>query len=242
MPPAPHAPPAPIWWTVHADPVIRRLWQGVGLLVILHIAAAAVSHWTPHSQVFGVIPLLNLDREQSLGTLLSVLLLGTASALLAGIAHQTAALASPHAPRWRVLAWVFALMATDEFLGFHELLTRPLQLIIGEQHGVLHDTWVLVGGALVIATVSYFWSFWRALEVRCQRRLRWAAMLYVGGAIGCEMLGGRHIDAHGTDFIYALYTSAEEGLEMAGALLFVSALAHHHARLPGAIGIRVLVR
>ena len=50
-------------------------------------------------------------------------------------------------------------------------------------------------------------------------------MTYVAGALGCEFLGGRYFELHGRDNMpYALLVTCEEGLEMAGIVIFIGAL------------------
>jgi hypothetical protein len=49
-----------------------------------------------------------------------------------------------------------------------------------------------------------------------------AAILYVGGAVGCEMLGSFLATTIGFESIpYLLATTLEESLEMAGAITFI---------------------
>ena len=52
-----------------------------------------------------------------------------------------------------------------------------------------------------------------------------AATLYIGGAIGVELIGGRFAELHGKrNLTYHLLTTVEESLEMGGVILFIWAL------------------
>ena len=46
-----------------------------------------------------------------------------------------------------------------------------------------------------------------------------------GGAIGVELIGGRYLELHGVENLtYAMITTVEESLEMAGVIIFIWAL------------------
>ena len=51
-----------------------------------------------------------------------------------------------------------------------------------------------------------------------------AATLYIGGAIGLELIGGRYSELHGEDLAYSMMTAVEESLELAGIIIFIRAL------------------
>ena len=48
--------------------------------------------------------------------------------------------------------------------------------------------------------------------------------LYVGGAIGVELIQGRHYESYRNDLSYNMIGTVEESLEMAGVIVFLSAL------------------
>ena len=57
-----------------------------------------------------------------------------------------------------------------------------------------------------------------------------AGSLYLGGAIGIEMLGGRQAELHSFENLtYQLFAHLEESLEMAGVILFIHALLRYLA-------------
>ena len=51
-----------------------------------------------------------------------------------------------------------------------------------------------------------------------------AAAIYLGGAIGCEMLGGYLLESYGLTLPYKASSMIEESLEMAGAVVFIWAV------------------
>jgi hypothetical protein len=70
-----------------------------------------------------------------------------------------------------------------------------------------------------------FWRFLLHLAVRHRRLFAVAAVLYVSGSVGVEMVSAYHADLHGVqNLTYELITVVEEALEMLGVLVFVYAL------------------
>ena len=52
-----------------------------------------------------------------------------------------------------------------------------------------------------------------------------SALLFLGGALGFELLGGRQAEMHGMDnWLYTFYATVEESLEMSGLILLIFAL------------------
>jgi len=67
-----------------------------------------------------------------------------------------------------------------------------------------------------------------------------AAATYLGGALGVEMLGGRYASLYGTKTLaYSLLVAVEEGLEMAGSVLFIDALLDYLRRDVAGVALRV---
>ena len=58
-----------------------------------------------------------------------------------------------------------------------------------------------------------------------------AAILYIGGAIGIEMIGGQHASLYGEQNLeYAIITALEELLEMLGTVVFIYGLLSYMKR------------
>ena len=58
-----------------------------------------------------------------------------------------------------------------------------------------------------------------------------SAALFLGGAVGLEMVGGSVAETEGIESLrYRLLANLEEGLELAGTLLFIYALLLEEAR------------
>jgi hypothetical protein len=57
-----------------------------------------------------------------------------------------------------------------------------------------------------------------------------AATIYIGGAIGVELIGSSHAELHGYEnWMYSMIATLEESLEMAGLIVFIWALLNYCA-------------
>ena len=133
------------------------------------------------------------------------------------------------APRWhwhwRGHAGVFAAISMDEVASFHERINATAHL-----GGVLYYAWVIPFGALVVVVGVLCLPFLAALPRPTRLRFMVAGALYVGGALGVELILGAWADQHGPmNLTYRLIDAVEEGGEIAGASLFLWSLARHRS-------------
>ena len=71
-------------------------------------------------------------------------------------------------------------------------------------------------------------GFLRQLPQLARRRFVIAGCLYVGGALGIELVLGYWTDLHGTsNVVYAFIDLVEESMEMMGAAFFLYSLLDH---------------
>jgi len=165
-----------------------------------------------------------LDVEHSLPAWYSSVLMLAIAAMLALIAGLRRREGNRDAPRWSLLALVFLAMAVDEAVSFHEVLIDPVRTLAGAG-GLFHFAWVIPGALGVLALGLYFLPF----LLRLPRRTGWlfaaAGLVYVGGALGMEMVGGAMAEAFGiASPPYIAAFVVEEGLELAGLTAFLLAL------------------
>ena len=207
------------------------LGMAAALLVLIHIGLQLVKYWTGHDYIFGLVNLFHLDKERNIPTAFSTLLLLSAAALLWFIRTHEKAQGSRDVPRWTVLAIGFLYMAMDEFGHIHELLIVRVQHLLGDGAlGVFYYAWVVPAIVVVLVLAVFFLGFLRRLPARTGLVFSVAAMLFIGGAIGVEMLEGRHDELYGEqDLTYIVYVIVEESLEMAGVIVFIHALLQYIA-------------
>jgi hypothetical protein len=206
--------------------IISALAAFAAVLVVISTALHLFTYYTGHDHLYGFVPLFDLDTEANIPSTFGALLLLTAAALIALQAHAQYATSGRDRHRWAVLALLVLGMAFDEMASAHELLTKPLRGALGAHGGFLHFTWVVPGAVVVLAFALAYQGFFRRLPRPVRNRVLVAGVLYLGGALGMEMVGARYSAIHSIDTLFykAVLVSIEEGMEMAGIIMLVHAL------------------
>ncbi|MEJ7930088.1 hypothetical protein WG922_08890 [Ramlibacter sp. AN1015] len=220
--------------------VISVLMACVAVLLVLHLVVvwSFLGEWRfPAREKF------YLDAENNLPTVFSMLILLTAAGLFAWIAaikHQQRA---PLRLHWLGLAVIFFMLTVDESASLHELLIRPLR--DGFQlTGWLRFPWVLAGGLFVLCFAIAYLRFLAHLPSATRWTFIAAGVLYVGGALGMEMVGGQVFMEEGepgrTLVPYMVAMTLEELFEMTGIVLLIYGLLRY-LRQSG-VALRIEVR
>ena len=165
----------------------------------------------------------NVDEERNIPTYFSMLLMIFIASLLAFIATLNSKLGLPHVSKWVVLSCGFLCMAYDEVFQIHEKLIWPFRELLGDSNlGAFYFAWVIPGITIVIVSGLFFLRFLLHLPTLVRFRFLFAATLYIGGAIGLELVGGQHVELHGEgNFLYSMITTIEESLEIFGLIFFI---------------------
>jgi len=212
--------------------VARVLGASILLLLALHLTVNIVRIVTGHAQLMGLIPLFDFWLEQNVPTLFSTAILIAAAGLLYYV-HVLRRQQDPRSTRhWLFLSLAFLYLAVDEFAELHEKLSEPTQRLSGILPGSFeHWGWVAPYAALVVVAVGYFLPFYLRLPRRFQVYFAVSAVLFVGGALGCEVLEGlyqavshKDLEAARGDIPFVFLVSIEEVMEMAGVSLLIYAL------------------
>lgn len=197
------------------------------------------AHWLLGPPV-GLARLVDVGSEgnfptwySSLGLLVAALLLG-----LVSWAHH-------HLNRrdfiahWIFLSAIFILLSAEEIVGIHEVVNTLLRRL-GFFSGFFRRAWVIPAGVgLLVFGLSYL-RFLAALPLRRRNQFVAAGAVYVLGAVGMEMIGGKIIDLYSRgSTAYVLCYHLEEFLELCGIALFTAALIEHLAELLGPEGMRL---
>lgn len=179
----------------------------------------------------------DLNREGNLPTLYQAATLLLCAALLWAIADARRRAAAPYAAHWRGLALIFAYLCCDEMFRGHEhsieFVRNRLRL-----DGFLFYAWVVPGAVfvLLVALVYVRFVFYLPGDVRALFVL--AAVLYVGGALGMELVGGKmNVEYGHSSPQHAVAAQVEEVLEMSGVIVFIHALlTYARSHLDGPLG------
>ena len=229
--------PREIEFAIEPRRVLRVLLIVTAVLVVLSTAGQAAVYYLPDFPVRDSIASVTyVDREQSLPTLYSSLMLLVCALLSGLIAHILRRANRTYVRHWAVLSVLFALMTVDEFVSVHEQSIEPLRELLDIEGGLFWYAWVLPGTALVAGVAVVFLRFIRRLP-RSTRRPMWTGgILFVSGAIGLEMVGASYIAVHGQfNMGVVLIVTVEETLEMLGAaVLLYGLLAYIPVILPDA--------
>jgi hypothetical protein len=189
-----------------------------------------------------LLPLFDVDGEGNLPSWLSSALLLVAALLLWGIAVQARAAGDPWHRHWALLALGVAYLSLDEAAQVHERLLIPVGALLVDAQGVFTFGWVVVAGPVLVVFALTYLRFLAALPAAVRRGLVIAAVVYVLGALGLELVGGLILDRGYAEASvpYILETSAEEFLEMAGLTLLLRVLIRTQAgvRAPAADAVQ----
>ncbi|MEN7973272.1 MAG: hypothetical protein ABFR47_05510 [Verrucomicrobiota bacterium] len=177
--------------------------------------------------------LLSMDGEQNIPTMFSVALLWLCALFAGCIAVAEESGGRLRRLQWGVLAVVFLFAGVDEFTEMHERLTEPLRNALNAG-GLFYFAWVVPYVFFALLFTAMYFRFFMRLPGDTRKFVVLAVILYVGGSIGMEMIGGAWVQLHGKDWAYYLLVMVEEMMEMAGSIAFIYAFANHvDKHLPG---------
>jgi hypothetical protein len=184
--------------------------------------------------------LFDLDQEVNVPTVYSTLAILICSALMAVIARSELMLGSRHGRPWRLLSLVFLGLALDELFSFHEELTDRID--IGALSRFTRFSWVVVGSGLVVVLAVAFGRFFLRLPPMTRRLFLLASLLFVGGSLGMEAIGGYYggPDRHDSPS-YLIAAHVEEVLEMAGIVVFIYALLSYLRQVTPTVVVEVRI-
>lgn len=204
--------------------VARALGAAAFLLVLVSTAGQLVKFLTGHDELLGLISLTFVDEEQNVPTLFSALLWAFAALCSAVVTVLARKRKAPDVWRWAVLSMGFLYIAFDEGLALHERLRVPLSALLGS--GELDRSYLAIRGlAAAVVLTLLFWGFLRRLPAKTRFTFVAAAFLFLGGAVGFDLVGAHHAESHGgNNSTYAMIATVEESLEMAGVIVLIYGL------------------
>jgi hypothetical protein len=215
--------------------IIHTLVSIMLLLLAASLVGQVILHFTEHHRLFGLIYLFNVDEERNIPTYFSSVILLFASLLCAVIVL----LESKERYYWLILALGFLLISMDEFIGLHEKLNALVTSVTKTSFtGTLYFAWLIPASLLVLILAILFYGLLMRLDTKMRESLFLAACFFIGGSMIIEALTAPYyeqfiVNAIPLPFIYSVLTTLEEGLEMAGVILFINTLLHYiHSHHP----------
>jgi len=211
--------------------ITRALGVTALLLVLASITGQLTKYVWGHDVVYGLIRLFYVDYENNIPSYFSASLLLLVALLLALITALKQAAHAAYGFQWALLSFTFLSMAIDEAASLHELLIVPMRGLLGQQaRGIFFFAWVIPGIAVAMIFGMSYLKFLLHLPTKTRWRFVIAATLYLGGALGMELIGGRYAASHGMENLaYSMTATVEESLEMAGVIVFIYALLNYIA-------------
>lgn len=189
-----------------------------------------------HDQVYGLVPLFDLNAENNIPTFFSAALLMAASILLAVSACVSKRAAEPWIA-WAALAVIFLFLSFDEVMLVHESVIRPMRAVLPETSFLRH-AWVVPYGIAVLLLAALYSRFLMRLPKQTRNLFLLSGGLYVFAAISLEMLGAHYLSLYETEtVIFALLCTLEEALEMFGVSLFIYAVLGHFISRHGSLDV-----
>ena len=194
----------------------------ITVLFCVSLASQYYKYFIGHDR--HLVHLLNLDEEANVPTFYATASLLLCSGLLWLVASWKRTEGDRFVRHWLVLSTIFLLMALDEFIQFHELLSGPINSSV-ELGAWFHNAWV-IPGILVLGVIGVTYArFLFALPRRSRILIVASAATFVCGVIGMEIISGYYSDRNGeANFTYAALTNIEETFEMIGIALLIYAL------------------
>lgn len=190
-----------------------------GFLVIISFVIQLIAYKTGHHYMRGIVPFFDVDEEINLPTFFSGLILLFASVLLILIFLIKKRRKDKDLFFWIVLSLGFLYMTFDELFMIHERYIGPWQKNLGGYE------WVIPVGAIIIILSVVLFKYWLRLPNKTRFSFFIAAVLFVGGAIGFELVESYIAKRNGEDnLIYQFVATIQEGLEMFGVTLFIWSL------------------
>lgn len=200
---------------------IKILSSIMTLFVFLSVAANFIRYsiGVSNEMLSSVLRRFDLDSELNFPAFFSSVIILFASQLFFVIYHNCRE--RQFERYWLYLSFIFLVLALDEATSMHEQLIEPLRIAFNLE-GLLYFSWVLPALLFLLIFVAVYLRFFLSLAVTFRKHFLLSALMYVGGAVGLEMVGGAYAEQMvEVDFTYKMITTLEETLEMMGIILLI---------------------
>lgn len=205
--------------------ITQFLLRVVAFLVVMSFLGQMTVYFLPNYPFRDYLAkAFSVDYERNIPTAYSILALLFSSILLGTIAYGKNLDSDRYKNHWKVLSFIFFYISFDEAVQIHEKFMEPMRSLLNAT-GFLYFTWVVPIGFLVAIFLLSYAKFLFHLPTSTRNLFVTASLLYIGGALGMEMVGGYQAYTVGMENIpYLIIVTVEEFLEMLGIIVFIHAL------------------
>jgi len=177
-----------------------------------------------YGNLFGLRKMFSVGQEANVPTFYSAIQLLVSAGLLSIITQKKWNTKDRYRFAWAGLAIGFLILALDEAAMIHELGYR-LPAIFGFRD--VPYAWLVPFTILLLFLVVVYWKFLWSLDGWTRRMFLLSAGIFLGGAMGMEVVGDTIRSWYGSDnWAYVFEEAMEELMEMAGIAIFILVLLH----------------
>jgi len=210
--------------TVNSSRLIKLLTFIAIILIAIHITILGFQFYTGTSVKFELLRMFNLDMEANLPTLYSSAILFFSAFLFYLLSKVSQDKKSKDHLFWLGLSFIFTFLAFDESIKIHEAVGDLTDKLV-HGSGYLNYPWVIPYAVLVLVVGLFYIRFFWRMEQKVFWSFVGAAVMYVSGAIGFELLGANEASIHSPDTVlYSVYATTEESLEIFGVIFLIRIL------------------
>lgn len=207
----------------------RRLLKALITCVLLVQIANVVAIWakvTFNGEYYQITEFFDVGMEGNIPTIYSVLALCLASIVTFLVARVARTNSDKDWRYWFFLACVLLFLAFDEGATIHEHVGDLFESYYGGlATGFLYWLWVVPYGIAVMWLGAALFPFLLRLPARTRNGCIGAGLVFIGGAIGVEMISASVYELHdgssGKPLEYYLLYTLEESMEMLGVVIYI---------------------
>jgi len=221
----------------------RHVVATLGIVILLlafgSVATAMLRDLYGRPGMWGLAKMWDVGDEQNIPTWYASGALALAAGLLVLIAAAVRSERGRYFGHWLGMSIIFAYLSLDEFAALHERLNPPLRALFnfGSRFVLV---WTIPFGILALLVAAMCLGFLASLPPRIRTLFVTAGALFVGGAIGGDIVSGYVADVFDSkSFMFLAADTLEEVCEMAGILVFNYALLAYMAARWGEIRVRL---
>lgn len=220
----------------------------VGALTLASLAAVGERLRTGAETVAGLnlVGMLHLDADGSVPEWFSVALLLAAAALAGTIAAVHRARGLGWWRHWVGIALILCYLSADEGARLHEQSAGLLEALFATERMVTRS-WTVIAAGMGLVVAAVYARFWWRCEPALRRHLAAGAGVFVGGAVGMELVGHDVVrrsfgaETHGP-WPYQGAVHVEEVMEMGAVVLVIYAFLCYLQVLGGDLRVRIGAR